>query len=176
MKTLIIVSHPNIENSTINKRFVEEAKKYPEKYTVHELNTIYPDGKIDVEHEQKLVETHGNIVLQFPFFWFNCPPMIKKWLDEVLTHGWAYGSHGGDKFVNRKVALAVSTGIKKEDYSEQGRYHYTLEQLLTPFETTFRYTGADYRPFFAFYGAEYQPSEELITKGTQDYLKFLNEL
>lgn len=64
--------------------------------------------------------------------------MIKKWLDEVLTHGWAYGSHGGDKFVNRKVALAVSTGIKKEDYrGEQGRYHYTLEQLLTPLKQPF---------------------------------------
>lgn len=34
MKTLIIVTHANIETSVINKRWVNELQKYPEKYTV----------------------------------------------------------------------------------------------------------------------------------------------
>lgn len=75
---------------------------------------VYPDGNIDVETEQKLVESHGNLVLQFPIHWFNCPPLLKKWLDDVLAYGWAYGSNGGDKFKNRKVALGVTAGIKKK--------------------------------------------------------------
>ena len=37
--------------------------------------------------------------------------------DEVLTHGWAYGRNGGDKLEGRKVALAVTTGVRAEDYS-----------------------------------------------------------
>jgi putative NADPH-quinone reductase len=48
------------------------------------LYKVYPDGNIDVEKEQKLIESH------------NCPPLLKKWLDDVLTYTWAYGS-GGDK-------------------------------------------------------------------------------
>lgn len=87
----------------------------------------------DVEKEQQLVESHGNLVLQFLIYWFNCPPLLKQWLDDVLAYGWAYGSNGGDKLKNRKAALAVSVGIQQEDYSEEGRYHYTLEHLLSPF-------------------------------------------
>ncbi|MED3929272.1 NAD(P)H-dependent oxidoreductase, partial [Priestia megaterium] len=157
MKTLVIITHPSLETSVVNKRWVEELKKYPEKYTVHELYKVYPDENIDVEKEQKLVETHGNLVFQFPVYWFNCPPLLKKWLDDVFLYGWAYGSKR-DKLKNRKIALGVSAGIKNVDYSETGRYRYTLEQVLSPFETTAIYCKADYRSFFAFYGAEFEPS------------------
>lgn len=186
MKTLVIVAHPSIETSTINRRWVEELKKYPEKYTVHELYKNYPDEHINVEKEQKLVEAHGDLVLQFPIHWFNCPPLLKKWLDDVFTYGWAYGSNGGDKLKNRKVALAVSAGIKKEDYSENGRYRYTLEQILVPFETTFRYCHANFRSVFAFYGKEskpggneeedHHPGVSELEKSAQDYLSFVDSL
>jgi putative NADPH-quinone reductase len=187
LKTLVIVTHPNIETSVMNRQWVEELKKHPEKYTVHELHKVYPDGNIDVEKEQKLVESHGNLVFQFPIYWFNCPPLLKKWLDDVLTYGWAYGSNGGDKLKNRKAALAVSAGIKKEDYSEEGRYGYTLEHILSPFESTFLYCNANYRSFFAFYGKENEPGESVpgtenepsasqLEKSALNYLNFVDNL
>ena len=46
MKTLIMVIHPNFKASVINKRWVEEWYKSPEKYHVHELHKLYPDEKI----------------------------------------------------------------------------------------------------------------------------------
>ncbi|KQO17546.1 NAD(P)H-dependent oxidoreductase [Paenibacillus sp. Leaf72] len=159
MKTLVIVTHPSIEASVINKRWIEELAKYPEKYTIHELHKVYPDGNIDVEKEQQLVEAHGNLVFQFPIYWFNCPPLLKKWLDEVLAYGWAFGSKGGDKLKNRKVALAVSAGATEENYREEGKYRYTLAQVLAPFEISFLYCSADYRSYFAFYGTEAEPGE-----------------
>jgi len=55
MKTLVVVTHPNMDTSIVNKRWVEELRKYPKKYTVHELYKAYPDEKIDVEKEQKLI-------------------------------------------------------------------------------------------------------------------------
>jgi putative NADPH-quinone reductase len=187
MKTLVIVTHPSLETSVINKRWVEELNKYPEKYTVHELYKVYPDGNIDVKKEQKLVESHGNLVLQFPIHWFHCPPLLKKWLDDVLAYGWAYGSNGGDKLKNRRVALGVSAGIKKGNYSEQGRYRYTLDDILVPFELTFLHCRADYRSLFAYYGNENEPgenvpgtemeaSESQLEKATQDYLKFIDHM
>ena len=48
MKTLIIVTHPEIGNSVVNKRWMEELKKYPDQFIVHHLDAIYPDGIIDV--------------------------------------------------------------------------------------------------------------------------------
>ncbi|WP_372011904.1 NAD(P)H-dependent oxidoreductase [Paenibacillus chitinolyticus] len=186
MKTLVIVTHPSLETSVINKRWVEELEKYPEKYTVHDLHKIYPDGNIDAKREQQLIESHGNLVLQFPVYWFNCPPLLKKWLDDVFTYGWAYGSNG-DKLRNRKAALAVSAAIKEEDYREEGRYRYTLEHLLSPFEITFLYCDADYRSLFAYYGTETESGENVpgsenespangLEKSAQDYVRFIDNL
>ncbi|QPQ28837.1 NAD(P)H-dependent oxidoreductase [Lysinibacillus sp. JNUCC 51] len=175
MKTLIIVTHPSLETSVINKSWVEELKKHPEKYTIHELYKVYPDGNIDVEKEQKLVESHGSLIFQFPVYWFNCPPLLKKWMDDVLTYGWAYGSTG-DSLKNRKIAFAVSTGIKNEDYDENGRYKYTLEEVLVPFKATALYCEADYRSFFAFYGAEYKPCTSEVEKSVKDYFNFVENI
>lgn len=174
-KTLIIVTHPHIEASVVNKKWVEELKKHPEKYTVHELHSEYPDGNIDIAREQKLIEEHGDLVLQFPIYWFNCPPLLKKWLDEVFLYGWAYGSKG-DKLKNRKIALGVTAGIKQEDYSESGTYKFTLDEVLIPFKITALYCEADYRSYFAFYGAEYGTSLEELDRSAQDYLSFIDQL
>lgn len=176
MKTLVIVTHPTLEKSVVNKRWVEELKKHPEKYIIHDLHNIYPDEKIDVKKEQSLLESVDKVVLQFPFFWFNCPPLLKKWIDEVLSHGWAYGANSDYKLSGKKIALAVSAGIKDEDYQISGRYKYTLEQLTSPFEITFLYVKADYKPLFAFYGAEYHPSNEEVTTSAKEYINFLEKL
>ncbi|HBU80683.1 MAG TPA: flavodoxin family protein [Paenibacillus sp.] len=175
LKTLVIVAHPNMETSVINKRWIEELQQYPEKYTIHELYKVYPDGHINVQQEQQLIESHDELILQFPFYWFSSPPLLKQWLDDVFTYGWAYGSKG-DKLQQRKVALAVSAGIKEVDYTEEGKYRYTLGQLLSPFETTMLYCDADYRSFFAFYGAEHEPASSELEQSVQDYLNFIDNL
>lgn len=172
MKTLVVVSHPNIDNSKINKCWLAELKKYPEQFTVHELYKTYPDGVIDVTAEQQLIEQHAELVLQFPIYWFNCPPLLKQWLDEVFTFGWAYGPMG-DKMKDRKVRLAVSAGIKEEDFGSQGCYQYTLQELLRPFETTMKFVDAHYQPCFALYGAEYNPSAEQIEQSAKQYIELL---
>lgn len=87
---------------------------------------------------------------------------------------------------DRKVALAVSAGIKIEDYNEKGRYGYSLEQILVPFKTTFAYCEANYRSFFAYYGTETAqggseeegntPSSNKLEKSTTNYLQFLDNL
>ncbi len=86
------------------------------------------------------------------FFWFSSPPLLKKWLDDVLTYGWAYGSRSGYKMQNKKLALAVTAGVRAEDYARDGRYRYSLEEIFRPFEVTAGYVQADYASFFAFYG------------------------
>lgn len=176
MKTLVIIIHSDLENSIVNKRWLKELKKYPEKYTVHNLHNLYPHDKIDIDQEQRLLESHDKIIFQFPFYWFNCPPLFKKWLDEVLTHGWAYGKGSGYKLEGKKIALAISAGINEEDYQESGRYKYTLHQLTSPFEITFDYIKADYQKLFAFYGAEHNATSERVEKSAHDYLSFIENL
>ncbi|MCZ4244378.1 NAD(P)H-dependent oxidoreductase [Pedobacter punctiformis] len=176
MSTLIIVIHPNIKDSAINKRWIEELNKYPEKYAVHQLHEVYPDEKIDVVLEQKLIEAYDKIVFQFPFYWFSSPPFFKKWLDEVLTYGWAYGSKSGYKVAEKKIALAITVGIAEQEYNRSEKYKYTLAQLTRPFELTFEYIKADYKPSFAYYGMELNASKEWIEKSVPLYIDFLDAL
>ena len=173
MKTLIVVIHPNINESKINKRWASEVTKHPELYTVHDLYQTYKDGVIDIEKEQRLIEQHDKIILQFPLYWFNSPPLLKQWLDEVFTYGWAYGSTSGHKLRGRKFALAVSAGIKEEDFSPEGRYHHSLQEILLPFEMTAKYVEADYQPFYAFYGAEYEVSVQELENSAKGYIDYL---
>lgn len=58
-----------------------------------------------------------------------------------------------------------------------------MEQILAPFEPAFRYYfHADWRGFFAFYGAEetlgvdYKSSVTQIEKGAAEYAEFLRNL
>lgn len=166
MKSLIILAHPDIENSLINKRFLKEAAA--QNFAVRDL-ARYPSGKIDGERERAIIKAHDALVLQFPLHNFSSPAILKSWIDATMTYGFAYGR--------------TSAGIKRADYAPSGRYHFTMEQILAPFELAFRYYfHADWRGFFAFYGAEetpgadYQSSAEQIEKGTAEYAEFLRNL
>lgn len=176
MKTLVIVIHPDIRSSAVNSRWIEALNKYPDKYVVHQLYERYPDERIDVVAEQKLVEQYSKVVFQFPFYWFNCPPLLKKWLDEVLVYGWAFGSKSGYKVSGKKIALAISLGGDEQEYRPSEKYKYTLQELTRPFELTFEYVKADYRPFFAYYGIDLHTSVEWIEKSVPLYLDFLDAL
>lgn len=174
-KTLVIVIHPDIEHSVVNKRWIAALEEQPEKYTVHQLYKAYPDSRIDVGREQQLVEAHQRIIFQFPLYWFSCPPLLKQWLDEVLTYGWAYGSKSGYKVGGKKIALAISAGIDDYEYAHGQKYKYTLEELTRPFEITFEYVHASYQPLFAYYGIERNPSEEWVEKSVPLYLAYLEK-
>ncbi|GAE32314.1 NAD(P)H-dependent oxidoreductase [Halalkalibacter hemicellulosilyticus] len=174
MKTLIVIAHPDIDSSIVNKYWIEELKKAPEEFTIHELYKVYPTEPFDIKHEQELIDSHDHLVLQFPVYWFSSPPLLKKWLDEVFLEGWAHGPNGGDKLKNKKIALAVSAGSTADDYSIDGRYGHTLEQMLIPFETTFLYCKADYRSIHAFYGED--PSNKELEHNMKNYLTFLRNL
>lgn len=89
-KTLVIVDHPTYDRSNANRRLVEEMRKYPDDILIHNLQSAYPTGTIDVAKEHCLVDNSDAIIFQFPLYWFTCPPKTKEWFDKVLTAGWAF--------------------------------------------------------------------------------------
>ena len=81
MKTTIFLFHPNLKNSTVNQALAQAAKEAG--FEVRDLYSLYPDEKIDVKAEQAALEGTDRIVLQFPMYWYSCPPLLKKWEDLV---------------------------------------------------------------------------------------------
>ncbi|WP_181962103.1 NAD(P)H-dependent oxidoreductase, partial [Klebsiella pneumoniae] len=108
MKTTVFVTHPNINQSRVNSALAKGAASLTG-VEVRYLYDLYPDGKIDVVAEQAALEKTDRIVLQFPMQWYSTPPLLKQWLDDVLTYGW---SHGGETQAlrDKQLMLAVSLG------------------------------------------------------------------
>ncbi|MDR4947925.1 NAD(P)H-dependent oxidoreductase [Neobacillus cucumis] len=169
MKTLVLVFHPNITNSRINRRLAEEMEKQSN-VTVHRVYEAYPNEQIDVAAEQRLLEQHDRIVLQFPFYWYSTPALLKKWEDEVLTYGWAYGSNG-DKLHNKELLIAVSTAGTEEYYTPTGRHKYTVPELLRPLQATSNLIGTRYLSPYIVYGV-WEMSNEQLEQSAKDYVAY----
>ncbi|MXQ54986.1 NAD(P)H-dependent oxidoreductase [Shimazuella alba] len=151
MKTLVIVAHPNIAISRVNKRWLRELQGQNQ-VTVHELYATYPTGKIDVQKEQELLLQHDRLVFQFPFYWYSTPALLKEWQDVVLTYGWAYGRPYGTKLVGKEFVLAISIGGPEESYQVGGYSNYTTEELTLPLQAMANLTGMKMLQTFKFHG------------------------
>lgn len=168
MKTIIILAHPNIEQSTINKAWMEAAIK--NKVTVHNIYQAYPDGQIDVEKEQHLLEEQDRIIFQYPFYWYNMPPLLKKWFDDVFSYGWAYGS-AGSKLAGKELGVAISTGGAASAYTEEGSG--TIVELLKPLESTAKFVSAQYIQSHVFQGALSPDAAERLPENVASYINYL---
>ncbi|CAH1220291.1 General stress protein 14 [Paenibacillus auburnensis] len=141
---LVIVAHPELEASRINKRLAA-ALEHQENITVHKLYEVYPEGKIDILREQQLLLEHQRVVLQFPLFWYSSPPLLKAWMDETFQRGWAHGT-GGDKLHGKELMLAVSSGSPDYMYQAGGVHNFSYSELLRPFQQTANRLGMAYLP------------------------------
>ncbi|MCW3807375.1 NAD(P)H-dependent oxidoreductase [Plebeiibacterium marinum] len=168
MSKLVIVTHPNIEGSVINSKWVNELGKHSEKIAIHSLYEKYPDLKIDVAAEQELLSKYDEIIFQFPLHWFNVPFALKQYMDQVLTYGWAFGL-GGDNLKGKKVGFAVSTGGSQETYETM----VSLEELLKPVYVSFQYCGCELLPTHRLYGANQGITNEFIESNAKEYADWL---
>ena len=172
MKTLVVIGHPDLETSLINKRWMDELKKYPENFTVHHLRHENTDHRFDLKKEQKLIEEHGNLIIQFPMYWFNCPALVKQWIDEVFTEGWAYGE-GGTILKEKKIGLGISMGLKEEKLT---KYNFSVDDLILPFKITFSYTKSNFRGFYALYNSHEAINNGELDKSIDPYLSFIKNI
>lgn len=159
MKTLVIVAHPNLTESKINKMWVNRLHQ-ENGITVHDLYSEYPEGKINVEREQQLLLEHDRIVFQFPFYWYSSPSLLKEWQDVVLTYGWAYGSQG-TKLHGKDFILAISTGGPEDAYQAGGYNQYSMSELTKPFQATANLTGMRFLPTFTTQGVRFLTNEQI---------------
>lgn len=173
MKTLVIVSHPNLTASRINKAWVEALQKH-DNITIHQLYKEYPDETIDTAREQKLLEAHDRIIFQYPLYWYSTPPLLKKWFDAVLQYGWAYGP-GGDKTQGKEIGVAISTYGSTESYQPGGANRFTIEEIVRPIEALSHFISATYLPPFALSDVS-NVTDEQLEQSIIDYVNHIRSV
>jgi len=131
---LIIYAHPYPHLSRVNESLRREASTL-KAVTLVDLYASYPDFIIDTHKEQERLLNHQLIIFQHPLYWYSCPPLLKEWIDAVLTQWFAFGP-GGDQLKNKDFLQVISTGAPWNHYLRQGTYRFTVAEILRPFEAT----------------------------------------
>lgn len=161
MKIMVIVAHPNLDNSRANRMLMEHDGLYANgNADVRDLYKEYPNWTIDIEREQRLLLQYDRVVFQFPFYWYSCPPLLKKWMDDVLTFGWAFGPEG-NKLKGKEFMLATTVAGLEQGYQAGGDNWYTASELLRPIQATLNRCKVHYLPAFVTYNVERVSDEAL---------------
>jgi glutathione-regulated potassium-efflux system ancillary protein KefF len=123
------------------------------------LYGAYADYSIDVAAEQARLRAANLVVMLHPIHWYSMPPLMKLWLDDVLTYGWAYG--GGTALSGKDIWLVSTTGGGEETYHPQGYNRYFFDAFLPPYEQTAALCGMRFLPPLIFHGAHRAAKEDV---------------
>jgi glutathione-regulated potassium-efflux system ancillary protein KefF len=162
--TYVVAAHPNWRESRVARRLVRETAALRQ-VAVCDLYASYPDYDIDVATEQAAVERAALLVLLHPVQWYSMPALLKLWLDDVLSHGWAYGP-GGHALQGKDLWLVASTGGPESSYHPQGYNRYFFDAFLPPYEQTAALCGMRFLPPLVLHGAHRVPDDELEAHAT----------
>ncbi len=101
------------------------------------------------------------LVLMHPVQWYSMPALLKLWLDEVLTFGWAYGP-GGTALQGKDLWLVATTGGPESSYHPASYNRYFFDAFLPPYEQTAALCGMRFLPPLVLHGAQ-RASEEAVS-------------
>ncbi|MEA1063552.1 glutathione-regulated potassium-efflux system oxidoreductase KefF [Erwinia sp. HR93] len=167
---LIIYAHPYPHHSHANRCMIEQAMTLPG-VEVRSLYQLYPDFDIDIAAEQAALTRADLVIWQHPMQWYGVPPLLKLWIDKVLSHGWAYGK-GGAALQKKSLMWAVTTG--------GGEHHFTLgdrpgfDTLAQPLQATALYCGMYWLPPFVIHNA-FVCDDETLTRRASAYQQRLRD-
>lgn len=171
-KTLILVFHPDFSHSRANRALVKAAAEISGTETV-DVQSAYPDAKIDTDAEVERLLAAERIVLQFPIQWYSAPPILQAWQNAVLTRMFYMNYETeGRRLEGKPLLLAVTAGNTPSAYTPQGANLFPLEEILNPLRATANRCGLGWNKPFIVYEARTATEQQLRAAG-QHYADWL---
>lgn len=155
MKNVLIISgHTDLNDSVANRIIIEDLRKALPEAEFSVLSEEYPDFEIDVKAEQDKLVKADVIVWQFPVYWYSYPSLLHRWIEDVVVHGFAYGSTG-HAIAGKKFIPSFTAGAPAEAYSREAM-GMTVEDMMNPQLRGFAaLTQLDLRPYVYTCGVSY---------------------
>jgi putative NADPH-quinone reductase len=175
-RTLILLFHPDIDNSKANAALLSAARTVPDTLVV-DMQKRYRGGVIDMHtdgaSEARALLEADRIVLQFPVQWYSTPTLLKTWQDAVLTRMcYIHADTEGDKLVGTPLMIAATAGNTPAAYGRGGANHFTMDELLAPLKATALRCGLPWHPpHLVFRADKLEPVELAAAKDS--YVKAL---
>ncbi|CAI2641213.1 Glutathione-regulated potassium-efflux system ancillary protein KefG [Apilactobacillus kunkeei] len=132
MKTLVLVSHPEYDNS-MTEAFLKQCQSDIENVDWVVLDNIQTEFTFDKEQEQERLTQYNRILFQFPMYWYSAPALMKKYEDDVFTKNFiAYEQEGALK--GKEMGIITTLGDPIKDYQVGGREGFSISELLKPYQ------------------------------------------
>lgn len=155
-KILVISGHPHLERSIANKTILAELEKAGKEGLSIAIDDISETCcTIDVAAEQAALRDADTVVFQFPVYWFGCPALLKHWVEEVFTPGFAHGE-GADGLKGKKMIVSATVGAPEAAYSPAALGH-SIEEFFYNFQSMAGLTGMVWEEPILTYGCMYIP-------------------
>ncbi|GAA78249.1 NAD(P)H-dependent oxidoreductase [Pseudoalteromonas sp. BSi20495] len=165
MSNILIVSgHPDLDTESFSNKYIMQqlGNRLPQG-SIHYLHQAHKNYEFDIAAEQERLKKVDVIVLQFPMYWYGLPALMKKWLDDVFAHGFAYGSTGSH-LQGKKLILSFTSGGPEEDYRYDGEQGYPVNDFLPPFKSLAMYCEMTWGGYVYSGGLLYLPNLSETTK------------
>ncbi|MHA8137537.1 NAD(P)H-dependent oxidoreductase [Lactobacillaceae bacterium Scapto_B20] len=172
MKTLIIISHPEIKDSGTQAFLKGAATRQLVDVDWHVLDLNYPNFQIDVDAEQRRLMQADRIIFQFPLYWYSSPALLKKWEDDVLTRNFTYQNQDG-MLSGKQLGIVVTLGTALKNYTAGGSEGFTISELTKPFQSLAKQAGMEFLPPFIVDQFSYMTPEQKARLLT-DYQNYIN--
>ena len=180
--TLVNLFHPDFSQSRGNRILLDGIRDIPD-LKIRDMYSEYPDFSIDKKKEQQILLDYDLIIFQHPFYWYNCPALMKEWMDKVLEMGFAYPPGVGDRLKGRGWLSVVTTGGAENTYCSGGFNNFSMSELLKPFQQTAGLCGMTWhRPVVVHRvlpsGVTGYPNitDEVLVDSAREYGEYLNRL
>jgi NAD(P)H dehydrogenase (quinone) len=140
----------------------------------------------EIAEEQRRLLWADVVVLQFPFWWYGMPAILKGWIDRVYAFGFAYGvgpyggSQWGKRFgegalEGRRAMVATTVGGRMSHYGPRG-VGGAIDDLLWPIQHgVLFYPGMTVVPPAVFYEVN-RPTPEAVEAMADDYVRRLLDI
>lgn len=156
-KTLILLFHPDPARSRLNAVLATAARSVAGVDLV-DMAARYPDGRIDMAtdgaREAAALLAADRIVWQFPVHWYAPPPLMKTWMDVVLTRmAYRHPETEGAALRGTPLLVAATAGNVPDAYRPGGTNLFTMSELFAPLRAAAHRCGLAWRPPFVVFGA-----------------------
>jgi len=137
MNILVINGHPDLSKSVANATILADFAQHSGWHVNH-----VADFAGDIEEEQAALLRADLVVVQFPFYWSTYPSVLKRWVDETFTFGFAFGPEGS-KLKGKPMLFSVTAGATEDSYSETGFNFQPFSAYQVAYEHPFRAAEVD---------------------------------
>ncbi|WP_283679005.1 NAD(P)H-dependent oxidoreductase [Lentilactobacillus sp. Marseille-Q4993] len=129
IKTVILVSHPEIKNSA-QQQFFKTVAQNVTNVRRKVIDDLYDYNKLDIVTEQDELKKADRIIFQFPLYWYQAPGSLSRYITDVITRKFAISQ---EQLKGKELGVVVSIGDALSQYQAGGSEQFTISELMAPY-------------------------------------------